>query len=165
MINKFIFSAILLIAVFIIGRILKKSIDLIFMKVKRRVAQKRILAKTRTLRSILYNIIDIVLFLIAILVILSGFGVNIVPILTGAGILGLAISFGSQTLVKDFISGIFILIEDLYNVGDAVKIANFEGEVHKINLRTTEIIDKDNNLVFIPNSLVTTVVRIGKKKA
>ncbi len=112
------------------------------------------------MRTILKGIIDIVFFLIAVLIVLSYWGVNIIPILTGASILGLAISFGSQTLIKDFISGFFILLEDQYSIGDKVKIGNFEGEVQEITLRLTILKDSKGNQIFIPNSQVTTVIKM-----
>jgi small conductance mechanosensitive channel len=141
---------------------LKKAIDAIFAGVKRRIMQERTLAKTRTARSLIKKIIDIALFLTVLLMILSQWGVNILPILTGASILGLAISFGAQTLIKDFISGFFILLEDQFNLGDRVKINNFEGEVYSLGLRVTILKDSKGNLIYIPNSQIATVVRLKK---
>ena len=93
---------------------------------------------------------------------LTSLGFNITPLLTGAGILGLAISFGAQTLVKDLISGFFILFENQFNVGDTIKIDTFEGIVYKITFRTTILKNKDNNFIYIPNSNTQKV--IVKKK-
>jgi small conductance mechanosensitive channel len=161
--NRFLTSFFIIIAYFICSFIFKKMIDGLFLGIKKKVKEEKILAKTKTLRGILKNIIDTILFFIALLIILSQFGINITPILTGAGILGLAISFGSQTLVKDLIAGFLILIENQFNVGDWVKIGNFEGEVYKITLRLTILKDEKNNLIYIPNSQITTVIRINKK--
>lgn len=129
----------------------KKIVDLVFSRIGRRGA---------TIRSLLKNIIEVTIFLIAFLIILSHWGFNIVPILTGAGILGLAISFGAQTLIKDVINGFFILAEDQYNVGDWVKIDKWEGEVYRLTLRLTILKDKKENLIYIPNSQVMTVVKL-----
>lgn len=159
MIDKLILSSIILIVAFISSYLLKKSIDLVFLEIKQKVSHKTVLAKTRTIRSLLKNVIDVVLFTIAFLMVLAHWGVNIVPILTGAGILGLAFSFGAQTLVKDLISGFFIIVEDQFNVGNKIKIGDFSGEVRKITLRSTTLLDKDGNLIIIPNSQITAVVK------
>lgn len=158
--NKSFFSAGVLIVTFVISIFIKKSLDLVFVGVKKKVTNSNILAKTKTIRSLLRSIIDVVLVLFAVLIILSDFGVNIVPILTGAGILGLAFSFGAQTLVKDLIAGFFIIAENQFNIGDKIKIGKLEGEVYKITLRITVLKDRDENLIYIPNSQITTVIKL-----
>ena len=120
--NRLFFSAGALAVTLLLSYFLKKSIDLVFTGVKRKVADNYVLAKTRTIRSLLKNIIDVALFLVAILIILSDWGINIAPILTGAGILGLAFSFGAQTLVKDLIAGFFIVAENQFNIGDKIQM-------------------------------------------
>ncbi len=162
--DKILFSIFTLLTFSLFSFLLKKGIDAIFVGVKRRIVQERTLAKTRTARSLIKRVIDITLFITVLLMVLSQWGVNILPILTGAGILGLAISFGAQTLIKDFISGFFILLEDQYNLGDRVKINNFEGEVYSLGLRVTILKDSKGNLIYIPNSQITTVVRLKKVK-
>jgi len=99
---------------------------------------------------------------ITLLLCLRSLGFDITPILTGAGILGLAISFGAQTIVKDVLSGFFIIIENQYNVGNQVKINDISGEVFKINLRTTVLKDKKENMIYIPNSEIKTVLVYNK---
>lgn len=162
--NRFVVSSLIFILYLIISNIFKKTIDKLFLGIKKRVSEERMLAKTKTLRGFLKNIVDFILLFVAVLMILSQFNINITPILTGAGVLGLAISFGSQTLIKDLISGFFILIEDQFNVGDYVKIGNFEGEVYKLTIRLTVLKDKEGNLIYIPNSQIVNVVRIKKSK-
>ena len=162
--NRLFFSAGVLIVALFISYFLKKSLDLVFAGVKRKVVNGYVLAKTRTIRFLLKNIIDTILFLVAILIILSNWGVNIVPILTGAGILGLAFSFGAQTLVKDIIAGFFIIAENQFNIGDKIQIGKLEGEVNKMTLRLTVLKDKNGNLIYIPNSQITTVIKLSEKK-
>ncbi|QQG44527.1 MAG: mechanosensitive ion channel [Candidatus Roizmanbacteria bacterium] len=152
-VNNLIFSLLVLAVAYILSFIAKWSVDFIF--------ARTLLSRTRNIRSLFKNAIDIMVFLIALMVILSRWDINIVPILTGAGILGLAVSFGAQTLVKDVISGIFIVIENQFSVGDRIKIGDYEGEVHQITLRLTVIKDKKDNLIYIPNSQITTVVRLS----
>jgi moderate conductance mechanosensitive channel len=152
-------SIISLIFIILLTFIFKKAIDIGISRMKGHITSEKMRAKSRTLISLVKNILDGVMLLLAILMILPQWGVNITPLLTGAGILGLAVSFGAQTLVKDIIAGFFIIMEDQYNVGDKIKIDTIEGEVLRITLRLTELIDKDGNRVFIPNSTITKVVR------
>ncbi len=155
-------SLIVLVVTFILMVVSKKILDMVFHGMKRRMSTEHMIAKTRTLRSVLKNVIDFVYILIAAMIILDRWGVNIVPILTGAGLVGLAVSFGSQTLVKDLISGFFIILEDQFNVGDQVRIGTYEGNVLDITLRLTILEDKKENIIYIPNSQITSVIRLKK---
>jgi len=101
-----------------------------------------------------------IIYSIAFLMILSEFNFSITPILTGAGIAGIAISFGAQSLVKDFISGFFIILENQYNVGDEIKVGDFQGKVVKVTFRTTVLKDKHENIIHILNSETKNIVVI-----
>ena len=151
------FTAGVLFANLVVTILIKKFIDVIFQGVKRRNLSPHLVSKTRTLRGLLKNVIDVVFLVISILIIMSKWGVDIRPVLAGAGIVGLALSFGSQTLVKDILAGFFIILEDQFNIGDHVKIGDFEGTVEKITLRLTVLRDKDGNLIYLPNSQITNV--------
>lgn len=139
--------------------LLKKLIDIIFRGVKSRNLSSHFISKTRTVRGLLKNTLDVTFLAISILIILSHFGVDIRPVLAGAGIVGLAISFGSQTLIKDILSGIFIITEDQFNIGDTVKIGDNVGKVEKFTLRITVLRNNENNLIYIPNSQILSVTR------
>ncbi len=115
--------------------------------------------RVKTLRGLVKNVIGIVIWSVAFVMILSKWGINIAPILTGAGIVGLAIGFGSQTLVKDIVTGFFILLENQYNVGDYVEIIGVKGRVRRMNLRTTILKDEDGTISIIPNSSIIKVVK------
>jgi small conductance mechanosensitive channel len=91
------------------------------------------------------------------MLVLGEFGVDLKPILAGAGILGLAVGFGAQTLVKDVITGFFILLENQIRVGDTVTAAGCTGVVEAVNLRTTVLRDQDGTTHIIPNSAITVV--------
>jgi len=93
---------------------------------------------------------------------LSTLGVNIMPILTGLGIAGLAISLAAQNIIRDFLNGIFVVIEDHYAVGDVVKIGEYFGLVENFTLRTTHLSDLDGNYIIIPNSNITDLVNATK---
>jgi small conductance mechanosensitive channel len=113
--------------------------------------------RTETLRHIVGSFGKIVIWGIAILMIIREFKLDTAPILTGAGILGLAVGFGAQSLVKDVISGFFILLEDQYGVGDAVRIGELEGVVEHMTLRITILRNFEGHVHVIPNGIVTSL--------
>ncbi len=113
-------------------------------------------SRTKTLREVLTTIIGLVLTVGAILIILPEFGVEIGPLLAGAGIIGLAVSLAAQNLIKDTINGLLVFFEDQYNEGDVVKIADLSGTVEEFNLRRTVLRDLDGIVHTIPNGSITT---------
>lgn len=104
-----------------------------------------------TISSVFTATVGVVIWAIAGFIILSELGINIAPILTGAGIIGLAVGFGAQNFVRDLISGMFILIENQYSKGDVVKIVDTAGLVEDVNLRNTVLRDLDGVVHYIPN--------------
>lgn len=159
-IEKLFSAFVILVFAFILSHFTKRTVDYVLVAFSHRISKKQILSKTKTLRLLLKSVSSGIIYFIAFLTILSQFGINIVPVLTGAGILGLGFSLGAQTLFKDVIAGFFIIVEDQFNVGDKVKIGAFKGEVEKISLRTTVLRDEKGNLIFIPNSEILSVVRL-----
>ncbi len=126
--------------------------------------RERAKAKVRTLALLLNTVGNIVILGVAILMVLELLGVDILPLLAGAGILGLAVGFGSQTLVKDLVSGIFIIMENQYNVGDMVKIGTYTGKVKKISFRSTVIKDEKEGIVYISNGSIGSVSNLSQDK-
>jgi len=108
-------------------------------------------ARAEALGSILSSIASAVVFGIAFMLVLDELGVNLAPILAGAGVLGVAIGFGAQNLVRDFLSGLFMLFEDQYGVGDLVGIGDVEGTVEAIGLRITTVRDATGVVWYIRN--------------
>ena len=94
--------------------------------------------------------------------ILGGIGVSLGPFIASAGVIGLGISFGAQSIFKDMLTGIFILIEDQYSVGDTIKIASLTGTVEDLSLRVTRLRDGDGTLYIVPNSQITTVSNLSR---
>jgi moderate conductance mechanosensitive channel len=111
----------------------------------------------QTLASVINSIASFVVWFVVLLTVLDRVGINLGPLLASAGIAGLAIGFGAQTLVKDFINGFFVLLEDQYNIGDAVRMAGVKGTVEDMTLRRTVLRDDDGTLHTIPNSQVQIV--------
>jgi len=114
-------------------------------------------ARLQTLRKAAKSTAQIVIIAIAVLIGLGTIGIDIGPALAAAGILGLAISLGAQTLIKDIIGGLIILLEDEYRVGDNVKIGTVSGEVEEITLRRTDLRDSEGRLYIVPNGDVRIV--------
>jgi moderate conductance mechanosensitive channel len=98
-----------------------------------------------------------VISFVALLMVLGQLGLNLGPMLASAGIAGLAIGFGAQTLVHDFINGFFILLENQYDIGDTVRIAGVKGVVERMSLRNTVLRDEDGTLHTVPNSAIQIV--------
>lgn len=114
--------------------------------------------RAKTLARLLLGAGNIIILIIALVAILQSFGIDPMPVVAGAGVLGFAIGFGAQALIKDFIAGIFIFAENQFAVGDKVKIGAVEGIVYNMGVRSTVIIDNDGNFVFIPNGTIANVV-------
>jgi small conductance mechanosensitive channel len=119
-------------------------------------------ARARTLLPLLRTTILVILITILVMVSLSELGVNIGPLLAGAGVIGLAIGFGAQTLVKDIITGLFILVEDHISVGDVVQVGTHAGVVEKLTLRTIQLRDVAGTVHVVPFSAVTTLENMTK---
>lgn len=98
----------------------------------------------------------------ALLMLLSTFGVDITPLLASAGIAGLAVSLGAQSLIKDLIGGFLILVENQYAVGDSIQLKDVSGQVERITLRTTYVRDINGNLYVVPNGEVRVVANMTK---
>ena len=120
--------------------------------------------RANTLSQIVKSIGNVFIYSILLFMILNLSGIDIRPILASAGIIGLAVGFGAQSLVKDFVSGLFILIENQYGIGDRVKIGSFEGEVIKITMRSTVLKDDNKNIFYISNGLIKDVTNKSQQK-
>ncbi|MBL6946366.1 MAG: mechanosensitive ion channel [Rhodospirillales bacterium] len=119
-------------------------------------------ARARTLLPLLRNVIMIVLSVMVALIVLAEIGINIGPLLAGAGVIGLAIGFGSQKLVQDIITGVFILFEDTISVGDVVTAGGLTGVVERLSIRTIRLRDLSGNVFTVPFSSVDTVTNMTK---
>ena len=116
-----------------------------------------------TLAGIFKGVSKIVIVLIAGLTILDILGINTAPLIAGAGVAGLAISFGAQNLIRDFISGFFILLENQYRIGDVIRAAGVSGQVEDMNLRITVLRDLEGVAHFIPNGEIKVVSNLAKE--
>lgn len=153
---------IILLILFVIQRLIG-----FFVKRMQRLATQRIGtsmrgAQLRTMATILRATSYSILGFLAFLQILNLLNINYAPLLASAGIVGVGIGLGAQSLFKDIINGIFIVIEDQYNVGEVVRIASLTGTVEDLTLRLTRLRDGDGTLYIIPNSQVATVSNLSR---
>lgn len=118
--------------------------------------------RVSTVSRVLKNVAGIIWFSLGFLTILSSIGFDLVPLLAGAGIIGLAISFAAQGLIKDVINGFLIILEDQYAVGDVIVIGELGGLVENMNLRVTQIRNNEGQLITIPNSSIAIVQNLSK---
>ena len=116
--------------------------------------------RINTLFRILKNFVSIAILIVVIMLMLSELGIEIGPLIAAAGVVGLAVGFGSQTLVKDIITGLFIILEGQITIGDIVEVAGHSGRVEAITIRTVRLRDVNGHLHVVPFSEVTTVKNI-----
>ncbi len=139
---------------FFVGRLHRRAATLVGNS--RRAAQLRTVAGI--LRTTTYSLLGFYVFL----QLLGAIGVPLGPFIASAGVIGLGISFGAQSLFKDMLNGLFILIEDQFSVGDTVKIAGLQGAVEDLTLRCTKLRDGDGTLYIVPNSQIATVSNLSR---
>ncbi len=128
-------------------------------------ANERRQQRAQTIGSVLKSTVSIVLLVWGILAILNVLGVNIAPFIASAGVVGLAIGFGAQNLVRDFVTGVFMLLEDQYGVGDIVDLGEAIGEVQTVGLRVTTLRDIDGTLWYVRNGEIARVGNMSQEYA
>jgi small conductance mechanosensitive channel len=144
----------------IVRMIIKRSRNTIVLKAEGDIERAK---RTETLSGLIEKTVRAIVLIAAALMTLQALGINIGPLLAGAGVVGLAIGFGAQSLVKDVISGFFILLENHMNVGDVVEIAGETGLVESINMRVTTLRDLSGNVHIIPNGEIAVVTNMTKE--
>jgi small conductance mechanosensitive channel len=140
--------------------VINRSRDRIALKTREDIEKAK---RTETLAGLFEKTIRAIILTAASLMVLESLGINIGPLLAGAGVIGLAVGFGAQSLVKDVISGFFILLENHMNVGDVVGIAGKDGVIESINLRVTTLRDYSGNVHIIPNGQISVLTNMTKE--
>jgi small conductance mechanosensitive channel len=124
---------------------------------------QRLVLRLSTFSEVIKGVAVVAILIAAVLITLSQFGVEIAPLLTGAGILGIAISLASQGVIKDIINGTLILVEDQYGVGDVIVTNGVAGFVETMNLRITQLRNEEGRLITIPNGQIAVVENLSKE--
>jgi len=161
-------SGIRIVAIVIISFIIIRIFRMVISRSKSKYAARRedtaeALKRAETLSSLIETTLRVAVLIAAFLMVLKEVGIDIGPLLAGAGIVGLAVGFGAQSLVKDVISGFFMLLENQMNVGDVVEIAGKAGLVESMNLRITVIRDFEGKVHIVPNGEITVVTNFTKE--
>ena len=123
-------------------------------------ADPRRQARADSISSVVGSTAAVIIWVIAVITILGELGIDLGPLIAGAGIAGVALGFGAQSIVKDFLAGLFVLIEDQYGIGDTVDLGEASGTVQEISLRTTVLRAQDGTVWHVPNG---EVVRVGNR--
>lgn len=144
----------------VVVRVVKSVIENVF-KVRAKSPMQVSHRREMTLLKLLQNVVSYVVYFVAIIAVLSAVNIEITGLLAGAGILGLAVGFGAQNLVRDVITGFFIIFEDQFSVGDYVRIGQAEGHVEEIGLRTTKIKSWTGELHIFPNGSIIEVTNFS----
>lgn len=144
----------------LVGVLINRTVKLI---TKDRLSQTQLAQRAKTLAGVLRGVARFGIFFTALLMVLREVGVDPTPILAGAGIVGLAVSFGAQNLVRDMINGFFILFENHFGVGDSVEVGTSKGKVVHMNLRITQLRDVGGSLHTIPNGEIRKVVNYSRE--
>lgn len=150
-------------AILLIGRVVElivhKSINR--MMIEREMKQASFTRRVLTVGKLLKNVTTYLIYFVGMLLILAEFNVNLAPLLAGAGVISLAIGFGAQSLVKDIITGFFIILEDQFAVGDVIQVGQFKGTVELIGLRTTRVKSWTGEMYIIPNGMINEVTNFS----
>jgi small-conductance mechanosensitive channel len=152
-----------LLAAFILSRIIAAGTNRMVVIASRKDASAGRHSQVRTFAGVLRATLNAILWTLTALQVLSIMGVNLGPLLASAGVAGIAVGLAAQTIVKDILNGMLIVLEDQFNVGETIRLATMTGVVETMSLRRTEIRDGDGTLYIVPNSQITIVANLSRE--
>lgn len=155
----------ILAAAWLLVAVLQKLVKTARIRIAARLQGEGAATRAETIGRVIRYLVALVVGALALMMVLAEIGISLAPILGAAGVVGLAVGFGAQSLVKDYFTGFFILFEDQIRTGDVVKVADIGGLVEDITLRHVRLRDYDGTVHFIPNSLITTVSNMSRGHA
>jgi small conductance mechanosensitive channel len=148
------------------ARLAKRAVNSIGTQSALYIASPRAEQRMRTIGGVMASLVRIVVWSIAVMYIFGLLGFNLGPLIAGASIVGVALGFGAQSIVRDFLSGFFILVEDQYGVGDVVTVSDkVTGTIEEVNLRVTRLRSVDGTVWFVPNGEIRTVGNAAREWA
>jgi small conductance mechanosensitive channel len=153
---------VILIAMFLALSFLKRGLKNFHFLMEGRLPDQAAIKRAKTLTEVLGDLFRVVIILVALMLVCSHIGIDLAPLLMAAGVGGIALGFGAQSLVKDVITGFFILLENQVRVGDVVNIAGVGGLVEDVGLRTISLRDLSGNVHIVPNGTINTVTNMTK---
>ncbi len=152
----------IVVAAWVLIAVLQRAIRTLRERIASRMDDRESTKRAETLGRVFRYLASVVVSLIAIMLVLAELGVSVAPILGAAGVVGLAIGFGAQSLVKDFFTGFFILLENQIRQGDVVKLGDHAGMVEVVTLRYVQLRDYDGNVHYVPNGHISTVINMTR---
>jgi small conductance mechanosensitive channel len=152
----------ILVFAWLLVSILQRAVNTLRLRIEGRLDDREATKRAETLGRVFRYLIAVVVSLIAGMLVLSEMGVSVAPILGAAGVVGLAVGFGAQSLVKDFFTGFFILLENQIRQGDVVKLGDHAGMVEVVTLRYVQLRDYDGNVHYVPNGTISSVVNMTR---
>jgi small conductance mechanosensitive channel len=156
---------IIVVVAFAVMRALQRAIRLFRERITRGMGNPEDVKRAQTLGRVFRYLAAVLVTLIAGAEILNELGVSLAPVLGAAGVVGLAVGFGAQSLVKDYVTGFFILLENQLRQGDVAEVGGKSGLVEEVTLRYVRLRDYNGHVHYVPNGLITTVTNMGKEHA
>jgi small conductance mechanosensitive channel len=152
----------ILVAAWLAIAVAQRAIRGLRIRIASRLGDRESVQRAETLGRVFRYLAAVVISLVAGMLVLSEMGISVAPILGAAGVAGLAVGFGAQSLVKDYFTGFFLLVEDQIRQGDVVKLGDHAGLVEQVTLRYVQLRDYDGHVHFVPNGTITSVVNMGR---
>ncbi|MBW0169725.1 MAG: mechanosensitive ion channel family protein [Hydrogenophaga sp.] len=153
---------VIVVAAWVITGLLQRAVRRLRERIASRMDDRESSQRAETLGRVVRYLIAVVISLITAMLVLSELGVSVAPILGAAGVVGLAVGFGAQSLVKDYFTGFFLLLENQIRQGDVVQLGNHSGSVEEVTLRYVQLRDYSGNVHYVPNSTITTVINMTR---
>ena len=155
----------IVIGAWVLIAVAQRAIRAMRTRIASRLDDREAVQRAETLGRVVRYLAAVVVSMVAGMLVLSEMGISVAPILGAAGVAGLAVGFGAQSLVKDYFTGFFLLVEDQIRQGDVVKLGEHAGLVEQVTLRYVQLRDYDGHVHFVPNSTITSVVNMGRGHA
>jgi small conductance mechanosensitive channel len=152
----------ILVGAWLVRAVVRRALSTMHRRVTERMEDPEAAKRTQTLTRVFRYIANVVIGLITVILVLSEVGISIAPILGAAGVVGLAVGFGAQSLVKDFFTGFVLLLENQIRQGDVVNVAGHAGVVENVTLRYVQLRDYDGQVHFVPNGQIDIVVNLSR---
>ena len=149
-------------AAWVVAAVLQRSIKAFRIRIASRFDDPEMVKRAETLGRVARYLVAVIVWLMAGMLVLGELGISVAPILGAAGVVGLAVGFGAQSLVRDYFTGLFILLENQIRVGDVVRLGEHSGVVEVLTLRYVQLRDYDGNVHFLPNGQIASVVNMSR---
>lgn len=154
--------ALIVLAAWLLVSVLQRMLRALRERIASRIDDRESAKRAQTLDQVFRYVVTVVVSLVAGMLVLSEIGVSVAPILGAAGVVGLAVGFGAQSLVKDYFTGFFLLLENQIRQGDVVKLGDHAGLVEEVTLRYVQLRDYDGNVHYVPNGYINTVINMTR---